>query len=47
LSANVDREIVGEIERVQALAASPSLRHGDFAEFQRGARGNRTAALSG
>jgi PAS domain S-box-containing protein len=35
LSANVDREIVGEIERLQALAASPSLRQGDFAEFQR------------
>ncbi len=34
LSANVDREIVGEIERLQALAASPSLRRGDFAEFQ-------------
>ncbi len=35
LSANVDREIIGEIERLQALAASQSLRHGDFAEFQR------------
>jgi len=35
LSANVDREIVGEIERLQALAASLSLRQGDFAEFQR------------
>src|SRR5262249_53679337 len=35
LSANVDREIIGEMERLQALAASPSLRHGDFAEFQR------------
>jgi PAS domain S-box-containing protein len=35
LSAGVDREIVGEIERLQALAASPSLRQGDFAEFQR------------
>jgi two-component sensor histidine kinase/PAS domain-containing protein len=35
LSAGVDREIIGEIERLQALAASPSLRHGDFAEFQR------------
>jgi hypothetical protein len=27
--------IIGEIERLQALAASPSLRQGDFAEFQR------------
>jgi PAS domain S-box-containing protein len=35
LSAGVDREIIGEIERLQALAASPSLRQGDFAEFQR------------
>src|SRR5215467_5792704 len=35
LSAGVDREIVGEIERLQGLAASPSLREGDFAEFQR------------
>jgi hypothetical protein len=34
LSANVDRQIIGEIERLQALAASPSLRQGDFAEFQ-------------
>jgi PAS domain S-box-containing protein len=34
-SAAVDREIIGEIERLQALAASPSLRQGDFAEFQR------------
>jgi PAS domain S-box-containing protein len=35
LSAEIDREIVGEIERLQALAVSPSLREGDFAEFQR------------
>jgi PAS domain S-box-containing protein len=35
LSGGVDREIIGEIERLQALAASPSLRQGDFAEFQR------------
>jgi PAS domain S-box-containing protein len=35
LSANVDREIIGEMERLQALAASPSLRQGDFAEFRR------------
>jgi PAS domain S-box-containing protein len=35
LSAEVDREIIGEIERLQALAASPSLRQGDFAAFQR------------
>jgi PAS domain S-box-containing protein len=35
LSADIDREIMGEIERLQALAASLSLRQGDFAEFQR------------
>jgi hypothetical protein len=34
-SAAVDREVIGEIERLQALAASPSLRRGDLAEFQR------------
>jgi hypothetical protein len=34
-SAKVDHEIFGEIERLQTLAASPSLREGDFAEFQR------------
>jgi len=35
LSANVDRQIIGEIERLQTLAASPSLRQGELAEFQR------------
>jgi PAS domain S-box-containing protein len=35
LSTGVDRVFIGEIERLQALAASPSLRQGDFAEFQR------------
>src|SRR5215813_5851696 len=35
LSADVDREIIGEIEILRALAASPSLREGNFAEFQR------------
>jgi len=35
LSASVDRQIIGEIERLQALAASPSLRQGELAEFQR------------
>jgi hypothetical protein len=34
LSAGVDREIIGEIERLQVLAASPSLRQGDLAEFR-------------
>src|SRR5258708_36232257 len=35
LSAGGDRQSGGEIERLQALAASPSLRQGDFAEFHR------------
>jgi PAS domain S-box-containing protein len=35
LSAEVDHEIIGEIGTLQALAASPSLRQGDFAAFQR------------
>jgi PAS domain S-box-containing protein len=47
LSAGVDREIVGEIERLQALAASPSLRQGDFAEFQRQAEASLGSRQSG
>ncbi len=47
LSAAVDREIIGEIERLQALAASPSLRQGDFAEFQRQAEASLTLRQSG
>jgi hypothetical protein len=35
LSSTVDQEIIGEIERLQALAASRSLRNGDLAEFHR------------
>ncbi len=35
LSAEIDRDIIGEIRRLEALAASPSLRQGDFAAFQR------------
>jgi PAS domain S-box-containing protein len=35
LSASVDREIIGEMERLQALATSPSLRQGDLTEFRR------------
>ncbi len=35
LSASIDRQILGELERLQALAASPSLHQGDFASFQR------------
>jgi PAS domain S-box-containing protein len=42
VSADVDREIVGEIEKLQSLAASASLRQGDFGAFQRQAE----AALS-
>jgi hypothetical protein len=47
LSANVDREIVGEIEWLQALAASASLRQGDFAEFQRQAEASLALRQSG
>ncbi len=47
LSANVDREIIGEIERLQALAASPSLRQGDFAEFQHQAQASLALRRSG
>jgi PAS domain S-box-containing protein len=34
-SADYDRQIAGEIGRLQALAASPSLRQGDYTAFQR------------
>jgi PAS domain S-box-containing protein len=47
ISAEVDREIIGEIERLQALAASPSLREGDFAEFQRQAEASLAFRQSG
>jgi hypothetical protein len=47
LSAAVDREIIGEVERLQALAASPSLRQGDFAEFQGQAEASLTLRQSG
>ena len=47
LSADVDREIVGEIERLHALAASDSLRQGDFAEFQRQAEASLALRQSG
>jgi PAS domain S-box-containing protein len=47
LSANIDRYIMGEVERLQALAASPSLRRGDFAEFQQQAEASLTLRQSG
>jgi two-component system, sensor histidine kinase len=47
LSAGVDQEIVGEIERLQALATSPSLPQGDFAEFQRQAEASLALRQSG
>src|SRR5258706_2976921 len=47
LSAGVDRVIIGEIERLQALAASPSLRQGDLAEFQRQAEASLTLQQRG
>jgi PAS domain S-box-containing protein len=47
LSADVDREIIGEIETLEALAASPSLQRGDFAAFQRQAAAPLTLRQSG
>jgi PAS domain S-box-containing protein len=47
LSANVDRQIIGEIERLQALAASASLRQGDFTEFQRQAEASLALLQTG
>jgi PAS domain S-box-containing protein len=47
ISAEVDHEIIGEIERLQALAASPSLREGDFAQFQRQAEASPAFRQSG
>jgi PAS domain S-box-containing protein len=47
LSAEVDHEINGEIERLRALATSPSLRRGDFAEFQRQAEAPLATDQSG
>ena len=47
LSTNVDSEIIGEIERLQALAASPSLRQGDFADFQHQAEASLALRRSG
>jgi PAS domain S-box-containing protein len=47
VSSDVDREILGEIETLQALAASPSLRDGDFAAFQRQAEAPLTLRRSG
>ncbi len=47
LSAAVDREIIGEVERLQALAASPSLRQGDFGAFQHQAEASLTLRPSG
>jgi hypothetical protein len=47
LSADVDREIVGDIETLLGLAGSPSLREGEFAEFQRQAEAALTLRQSG
>src|SRR5262249_35973596 len=47
LSANIDREVTGEIDRLQALAASPSLRQRDFAEFQHQAEASLALRRSG
>jgi PAS domain S-box-containing protein len=47
LSAEIDREVAGEIERLLALATSPSLGQGDFAEFQRQAEASLALRQSG
>jgi PAS domain S-box-containing protein len=47
LSADVDREIVGDIETLMGLAGSPSLRKGEFAEFQRQAEATLALRQSG
>jgi hypothetical protein len=47
LSATVDREIGGKIERLQALAASASLRQGDLADVQRQAEASLAWRQSG
>jgi PAS domain S-box-containing protein len=43
ISANIDRQLASETQKLRALAASPSLREDDFAAFQRQAE----AALPG
>jgi PAS domain S-box-containing protein len=47
LSAEVDHAISGEIERLQALATSPSLRQDDLAAFRRQAEGSLAMRQSG
>jgi PAS domain S-box-containing protein len=47
ISADHDRHILSEIGRLQALAASPSLRQGDFAAFQRQAEVSLTLDQTG
>jgi PAS domain S-box-containing protein len=47
VSAEIDRKIIGETETLQSLAASPSLRHGDFVEFRRQAEASLGLRRSG
>jgi hypothetical protein len=47
LSAEVDHEISGDIDRLQALAAAPLLRRGDFAAFRRLAEATTALRQSG
>jgi PAS domain S-box-containing protein len=47
LSAGVDRKVADEIGTLEALAASPSLQHDDFAAFQRQAQAALTLRQSG
>ena len=47
VSAEIDRQFVTEIEKLQALAASPSLRERDFAAFHRQAEAALSVRRSG
>jgi PAS domain S-box-containing protein len=47
VSAGIDRQMFGELERLQALAASPSLRTSDFAAFQRQAEASLAVRQNG
>jgi PAS domain S-box-containing protein len=47
VSAEIDRQIVAEVEKLHALAVSPSLRQGDFAGFQHQAEAALSVGRSG
>ena len=47
VATELDRQITGETEKLRALAASPSLRRGDFEEFQRQAEAGLSQRTKG